>query len=101
MSLRSCLALSVAMLFPLAAQADLSNYSQNFENFPDPAGATALSGDGWLVGANVFDSSGGFLYNYFAFTAPNGGPAFSAVASGAAGPGQGTFYMNTYNDYNN
>ena len=101
MSLRSCLALCVAMLLPLAAQADLTSYSQNFESLPDPAGATALSDDGWLVGANVFDSSGGFLYNYFAFPAPNGGPAFSAVATGAAGPAQGTYYMNTYNDYNN
>jgi exo-beta-1,3-glucanase (GH17 family) len=55
-----------------------------------------------LVGANVFGPDGTtFLYNYFAFPAPNGGPAFSAVAVGEGGPAQGAQQLSIYNDYNN
>ncbi len=81
-------------------------YEQNFEALtpgdpPDPA-PNSLSEDGWLVGANVFGPDGTtFLYNYFAFPAPNGGPAFSAVAVGEGGPDQGAQQLSIYNDYNN
>lgn len=81
--------------------ADITNYSQDFEGL-DMADPDALANDGWLVGANVFDPSGTtFLYNYFAFPAPNGGPAFSAITTGEGGPPQGNQQLVTYNDYNN
>jgi exo-beta-1,3-glucanase (GH17 family) len=61
-----------------------------------------LAADGWLVGANVFEPDGTtFVYDYFAFPAPNGGPAFSAVATGEGGPEQGNRQLSIYSDYNN
>lgn len=80
--------------------AQLANYSQDFESL-DMMSPTVLGEDGWLVGANVFDPAGNFIYNYFAFPAPNGGPAFSSIATGSAGPNQGLQYLNAYSDYNN
>ena len=78
-------------------------YEQDFESL-DQMSETVLGDEGWLVGANVFSGStpgGAFLYNYFAFPAPNGGPAFSAIASGEGGPDQGAQQLSIYNDYNN
>ena len=89
-----------ALVCPLTAYGDVTIYTQNFESLVKTQ-ANALSSDGWLVGANVFDSNGNFVYNYFSFPAPNGGGAFSAIADGAAGPAQGVQYMNVYSDYNN
>ncbi len=80
--------------------ADITPYSQDFESL-DISSPTALGGDGWLVGANVFDANGNFIYNYFAFPAPNGGPAFSAITAGQGGAAQGAQQLVTYNDYNN
>jgi hypothetical protein len=82
------------------AAADITTYSQDFEGL-NQASPSALGDDGWLVGANVFDSSGGFLYNYFAFPAPNGGPAFSSITNGQGGAAQGNQQLVTYSDYNN
>ena len=93
-------AVATSALFASAAWADLANYSQDYEGL-DAGSATALGDDGWLVGANVFDSGGGFLYNYFAFPAPNGTGAFSNVAVGAGGVDQGAQQMVVFNDYNN
>ena len=81
-------------------------YTQDFESLvsgdPPQAQPTSLATDGWLVGANVFESDGTtFVYDYFAFPAPNGGPAFSAVAAGEGGATQGAQQMSIYNDYNN
>jgi exo-beta-1,3-glucanase (GH17 family) len=79
-------------------------YEQDFELLaPAPQDQpTSLAEDGWQVGANVFGPDGTtFLYNYFAFPAPNGGAAFSAVATGEGGPDQGTQQLSIYNDYNN
>jgi hypothetical protein len=81
-------------------------YEQDFESLtpgdPPQAQPTSLAQDGWLVGANVFGPDGTtFLYNYFAFPAPNGGPAFSAVAVGEGGSDQGAQQLSIYNDYNN
>ena len=104
MTLRSCLALFAVALLPLAGQADLLTYSQDFNsmNTADSGlGPTDLSDDGWKVGAVVFDPGGNYLYDYFTFPAPNGGPGFSAVATGDGGTNQAPNYMNVYNDYNN
>jgi len=88
-----------------AASAAITPYSQNFEAMtpgdpPDPA-PNDLSADGWNVGGIVTDPMGGFLGQYFAFPAPNGGPAFSAVATGQGGTAQGNNQLSVYNDYNN
>jgi hypothetical protein len=61
----------------------------------------SLSNDGWLVGGNNYRSDGTFIDQYFSFPAPNGGPAFSAVAAGEGGAAQGNQQMSIYNDYNN
>lgn len=90
--------MALALASPI--RGDIIPYNQDFEGLlkTNPA---ALANDGWLVGANVFNSNGGYLYGYFSFPAPNGGAAFSAVADGAAGANQGTQYLNVYSDYNN
>jgi hypothetical protein len=90
-----------AMALTSLATAQVSLYSQDFEGLAigDPG---ALGADGWLVGANVFDPTGTtFFYNYFAFPAPNGGPAFSAIIADASNPPQGAQQIVVYNDYNN
>ncbi len=79
----------------------LEPYYQDFEGL-DQADPSALSNDGWLVFANVFDgTTGGYLYGYGPFPAPNGGPAFSAITNGQGGPAQGAQQLVTYSDYNN
>ena len=89
-------------LFAAAGSAQIdSSYSEDFEGL-DQSSPTALSDSGWLVGANVFDSTGAnFLYNYFAFPAPNGSGAFSNVADGQGGAAQGAQQLVTFNDYGN
>jgi hypothetical protein len=83
-----------------AMRADIVSYSQDFESL-DSSSGSALADDGWLVFANVFTPGGSYLYGYGSFPAPNGGPGFSAIADGEAGPGQGLQYLNVYSDYNN
>jgi hypothetical protein len=97
----AALALVAAMLSG-GVQAQLTPYSQDFEGL-DANASSALADDGWLVFGNVFDAEGNFLYNYgpSPFPAPNGGPAFSAIASGDGGPTQGAQYLNVYSDYSN
>jgi hypothetical protein len=80
--------------------ADLSAYSQDFEGLVQ-ADPDALANDGWLVFGNVFDPGGGYLYGYGPFPAPNGGPAFCAIAAGEGGPAQGAQQLVVYSDYNN
>jgi hypothetical protein len=91
---------AVATAFPQIIVAQLANYNQDFEGL-DISSPTALGDDGWLVGANVFDPLGNFIYNYFAFPAPNTGAAFSQIATGSGGPNQGLQYLNVFSDYNN
>ncbi len=94
-------AAGAAALLLSTAAAQITPYSQDFESLVSSS-PTALEDDGWLIFANVFDASGGFLYNYGVFGAPNGGPGFSSLASsGNAGPAQGAQQMNVYSDYNN
>ena len=92
-------ALALIALAPNAA-AQLTTFTQDFEAL-DIAAPDALANDGWGVFANVFDGMGNFQYGYGTFPAPNGGPGFSAVATGNGGPAQGAQYINTYSDYNN
>ncbi len=102
--MRHRLTLVIAFVLLLVSQstsrADLAVYSQNFEGL-DITSPTALSGNGWLVFGNVFNPGGGYLYGYGVFPAPNGGPGFSAVATGEGGANQGQQYINIYSDYGN
>lgn len=104
MILRSCLALCVVALLPLASQADLSSYSQDFEGFTTPPQIddNQLSDDGWFVFGNVFEANGTFVYNYGPFGAPNGTGRFCDVISpGGLAAGNGNNVINTFNDYTN
>ena len=91
---------AMALFAASTGWAQLPSYSQDFEGL-DQANPDALGNDGWLVGANVFDPGGGYLYGYFAFPAPNGGPGFSDMVSGQGGVDQGNQQLVAYNDYNN
>ncbi len=91
-------ALVVGASFTTAAMA-ISPFSQNFEGM-NPASPTALSDDGWLYYANVFNGAT-YLYGYGTGPAPNGTPAFSSVAGGEGGVNQGARYVNIYSDYGN
>lgn len=91
---------AIGLISSTALAGGLSAYSQNFESL-DMSDPGALAGDGWLVFGNVFDSGGGYLYGYGPDPAPNGGPAFSAIAAGEGGPSQGAQQLSVYSDYNN
>jgi hypothetical protein len=94
------LAGAVLCMAPATGSAALAPYSQDFEGLvqADPG---ALANDGWLVFGNVFNPDWTYDYGYGPFPAPNGGSAFSAVASGQGGPDQGVQQLSVYNDYNN
>jgi len=105
----NCLAI-VALLFSIAfanaTSAQIPTYNQNFEGL-DINSPSVLDQEGWLVGAIVTNSSGTFLYDYFAdgagvpFPAPNSEESFSAIGSGSGGENQGEQYMNIFSDYAN
>jgi hypothetical protein len=94
------IAVALALMATTPVWATVTPYSQDFEGLvqSDPA---ALADNGWLVFGNVFDLSGTYLYGYRPFPAPNGGPAFSAIAAGEGGPPQGAQQLSVYSDYNN
>jgi hypothetical protein len=109
--LRGALTAGIAMLMIAPASwGALAQYQQNFDGlniaFPDALG-TLVGGDGWQIFGAVFDGdplvppNGTFAFGYGPFSAPNGGPGFSAIA---VGEGQGSAttdqYMNIYSDYN-
>ena len=85
---------------PITQPPGINAYSQDFEAL-DIADPGALTNDNWLVFANVFDPTGGYLYGYGVFGAPNGGAGFSGIATGSGGADQGAQYLNAYSDYNN
>lgn len=93
-------ALLLSTLATSSAFAGLTSYSQNFEAMNMNDGGV-LGADGWLVYGNVFNSSGGYLYGYGSFPAPNGTGAFSSVGTGEGGAEQGRQYINIFSDYNN
>jgi hypothetical protein len=78
----------------------LNPYSQDFESM-DAASPTALSDDAWLIFANVFGPDWSYWYGYGVFPAPNGTGAFSGVAVGEGGAGQGAQQLVVFSDYNN
>ena len=79
------------------------SYSSDFEAESGivMANPEALNNDGWRIFGAVFDNATATLprFTYGTFGAPNGGNGFSSVASGQAGPAQGTQYLNTFSDY--
>ncbi len=97
------LLLAVSGLICSVAQAQIVDYSQNFDSMVVADGSAADSSlqDGWLVGANVYNPGGDYLYGYFSFPAPNVGTHFSAVVSGQGGIDQGTNQLSVFSDYNN
>jgi len=98
---RCLLFLAATVLLALGAtdaSAQLSPYSQDFEGL-SPTAPGSLGGDGWLVSGLVFDGGGAFKFFFGNFAAPNGGAAWSAIATGEAGAPQGTQYINTYSNY--
>ena len=95
-----------ALLAAPVSFAGLTPFSQNFEALT-LASPTALSGIGFLIAGNDFDGNtagfppyGTFKFFYGNFAAPNGGPAFSSIATGEGGIPQGLQYLNVYSDYN-
>ena len=82
------------------AGAALTFFEQDFEGM-DAGSPSALSANGWLIFANVFNPGGGYLYGYGVFPAPNGTGAFCAVAVGEGGGAQGAQQLSVYSDYNN
>ena len=99
-----------------AANAQVVCFTDNFED--DDINAVLINNeealgnpitDDWIVGANVWDEFYlSYLYNYFAFPAPNnnfisgtGVDAFSAITPGEGGPDQGAQVLSVYSDYNN
>jgi len=104
MRLRATTVLAVAMLLlaTTVSWASLVPYNQDFEGLVQ-ADPVALANDGWLVFGNVFFDASKTIYDYGygPFPAPNGGPAFSAIANGEGGVPQGAQQLSIYNDYNN
>ena len=97
--LQGLVAGAALLAFSSVGWAQLSPYSEDFEGLgvADPG---ALSGAGWLAFGSVFDGGGGFKFGYGPFGAPNGGPGFSAIATGEGGASQGAQQLVAYNDYN-
>ena len=76
-------------------------YAQDFESL-DQMSPTALSDDGWLISANVFEADGiTFVRSYGPFSAPNGGEGFCAIDTGKGGLEQGVQQLSIYGDYYN
>jgi hypothetical protein len=97
----SFLAAALVGLFPAVSGADLGMYGQDFEAMI-PASPTALSADGWLVYGNVFLPDGTYSYGYGPYPAPNSDPpAFSRLATGEGGGGQGAQQLSVFSDYEN
>jgi hypothetical protein len=102
MALRATTILAAAFLClaPVASQAALVPYSQNFETLVK-ANPAALSSDGWVVYGNVFTSAHVYMYGYGPFPAPNGSGSFCAIDSLQGGPLQGEKQLSVYSDYGN
>lgn len=82
------------------AKPQLRRYAEDFEAL-DRNSSSALGDNAWQVFANVFDPSGGYLYGYGPFPAPNLSGGFSGLASGVGGRAQGGQQLLVFSDYNN
>lgn len=78
----------------------MTPYAQDFDGL-DINNGDALSNEGWIIYANVFDPSGGYLYGYGTFPAPNPGIGFSAITDTQQAADQGSQSLVVYSDYNN
>lgn len=89
--------LFLAALFCVSTTNAQINFCDDFDSYVVPPDGALLGGT-WLVGANVYSdpNRANFLYNYFAFPAPNGGPGFSSTDDDG-----GDTVFNIYSDYNN
>ena len=96
------------MILPAGAQ--YTFFSDDFESIPvaQPDGdPTPLLNNGMFVGANVFDETNTYIYNYFGnppFPAPNitgDGARFTNIAESEGGPEQGNRVLSVFSDYNN
>ena len=97
----SVVAALLICLVPVAAQAQLTEYTQSFEDLIQ-SDIFALGDDGWLVYGNVFDTDGeSYLYGYGPFAAPNDGAAFCQVDFNQGGIEQGFQQLVAFSDYNN
>jgi len=92
-------AIVVLSLIPSASHA-LEPYSQHFEDLIQSS-PTALSEDGWLVYGNVFTPDSLYMYGYGPYPAPNHSLAFSQIALGEGGEGQGEQVLTVFSDYEN
>jgi len=76
-------------------------YAQDFESL-DQAAEDALSADGWLSGANVFQPDGTtFIRFYGVFPTPNNTGGFAGIALDQGGDEQGAQQLVIISDYNN
>ncbi len=96
----AALAILLVCLVPLAGQAAIQPYSQDFEGLVQ-TDTGALAADGWVVYGNVFTPLGVFMYGYGAFPAPNDGAAFCQIDVLQGGVEQGAQQLVVFSDYNN
>ena len=103
----SVLIMAAALGYASFSNAVLTPYSQNFDGLgaTDPSALDLVGGDQWYIFAEVWNGevgTGTFIYDYGVFSAPNGGPGFSAIDFGEGQIGLVTDqYLNIYSDYNN
>lgn len=95
------IAAALLVALPTLGHASLVQYIESFEGMvaSDPG---VLTANAWIVYGNVYSPDHTvYFYGYGPYGAPNGGNAFSAVASGQGGAEQGLQQLSVYNDYNN
>lgn len=96
----TALAAAFLLVAPLASQAALTSYTQDFETLAQ-ADPGALGADGWKVFANVFSPDHTvYYYGYGTFPAPNNSGGFSGIDFNAD-PGHAAQNLVVYSDYNN
>ena len=79
--------------------AAVAGYIQDFNGL-DPTDPNALSGDGWLYFANVYDGDGNFKFNFGqTFPAPTTSGQISAIAVGEGGPDQNPNQLVVFSNY--
>lgn len=96
----TALAAAILLVAPLASQAALTSYTQDFETLAQ-ADPGALGADGWKVFGNVFSPDHTvYYYGYGPFPAPNNSGGFSGIDFNAD-PGHALQNLVVISDYNN